>query len=230
MSNTKKLLTSLAFLIISMLVSAILVYGIPDGATVVKGIAQTKPATSSGSVVAQGGNITNVNLTATVQTNVWQGFFGEVTGSITLRDASFDQMYSWSLNGLTGEVFASRNSSIPWGSVAGVTKCTIDEALTGTGSDRVNRTFKQNASLSPFTIGTISVTSACETFTYVSNATQQTSFQEIIVNTTGVRSIYATKIYSNTTGFDGKRHDYQMIVPETSTSAVTTYFFFVELG
>lgn len=200
----------------------------PDGATVSVGIPQTKQANTPGNATAQGGNITQVNLTAEVTTLAWQGFYGQVAGNITLEDSSGDQLYSWAVSNISGEVLASRNSTIDFTTVAGVQTCTVDETLTGTGTDRTNSTFT-NASVS-LEIAGVSITSACRTFTYVSNASQTNRYLEAILNATGVTSIYVTLINESTTSFDGTLQDYQMIVPDnSSTSATTTYYFFVEI-
>jgi len=212
-----------------LLVSAIAAYAIPDGATVAVGASETKAAMSAGNTTAQGGNITEVNLTGETQTNAWQGFFGEVSGEVVLEDASGFRFYNWSILTITGEVYTSRDSSIDWTTVDGVTDCTTDETLTGTGTDRVNNTFTRNTTLSGWSVGAVSITDACQTYTNVISAPQTTSFEEIILNATGVTSIYATKIDADTTGYDNTTHDYQVIVPDNSTTATTTYFFFTEL-
>lgn len=199
----------------------------PDGATVSVGTPQHKNDTLPGNVTADGGNITQVNLTGEVSTTAWQGFYGQVTGSITLEDNTGDVLYSWNVTNASGEVLASRNSTINFATVAGVQNCTVDETLTGTGTDRVNNTFTNGTV--DFEIAGVSITAACNTFTYVANATQTNRYQEIILNATGVTSIYVTKINDSTTSFDGTLQDYQMIVPDFSNTTTSTYFFFVEI-
>jgi hypothetical protein len=199
----------------------------PDGATVTVGTPETKQPTDPGNVTADGGNITQVNLTAEVSTLAWQGFYGQVTGLITLEDNTGDVLYSWNVTNASGEVLASRNSTIDFTTVSGVTNCSTDEDLTGTGTDRVNNTFT-NGTVS-FEIASVSITAACNTFTYVNNATQTNRYQEIILNATGVTSIYVTKINDTTTSFDGTLQDYQMIVPDFSNTTTSTYYFFVEI-
>lgn len=200
----------------------------PTGAEVTAGTPETWNGTAAGNVTAEGGNITPVNLSAEQQTDKWQGFYGEVTGALVLRDQSGDQMYNWSLLNLSGEVYATRSTSVDWTTVAGETDCTTDEAITKTNSDRVNLTFTNNATLSGWDVGGVAIGAACQIFTFINNASQTATFEEIILNATGVTSIYATKIDADTTGFDGATHDYQMIVPANSTTQV--YYFYVELS
>lgn len=201
-------------------------YAVPLGANVTAGPAETWGGLTPGSYIAQGGNITPINITGYSQTDAWQGFYGEVTGNLTLRDNSGDQMYAWTLVNLSGEVYASQSNAVTWATIAGEQDCTTDEALTGTGSDRTNRTFT-NASLTSWDVGGVTISAACQTYTYVNNASQNVSFEEIILDDTA-NIVYATKLYADTTGFDANTHDYQMIVPDNTTTATTTYYFYVE--
>lgn len=201
-------------------------YALPDGATTTVGTPETKADTAPGNATAEGGNITAVNLGAETKTLAWQGFYGNVSGNITLEDASSDVLYSWVIANLSGEVFASRSSSIDFTTVEGVTTCTVDEDLTGTGTDRTNNTFTNTTV--DWTIGTVSITEACQTFTFRNNATQSAYFEEIILNATGVTSIYTTRINDSIAGFNGELVDYQMIVADNRTSATSVYFFFAE--
>lgn len=200
----------------------------PDGATLTVGTAETKPTTAPGSTQAEGGNITGVNLTALAKSRVWQGFFGSVSGNITLQDNTNDQFYSWTLETVNGSVFASQTSAVNWTSVSGVTNCSTDQNVSGNGNDRVNRTFTQNASLTGWSVAGITITDACQTWTYVNNASQSTYFEEIMLNASNAYSIYATKINFNTTGYNNATQDYQMLVPDTRNVSTTTYYFYVE--
>lgn len=196
------------------------------GATTQVGTPETIANGTPGNATAQGGNITLVNLTGVGRVRAWQGFYGQVNGNFSLQDNSGDVLYAWNITNHTGEVYASRNSTIDFTTVAGVQTCTVDEDLTATGRERTNRTFT-NATVN-FTVGDVNITSACRTFTYVANATQTANWEEIIINATGVTSIYVVKINESTTAFDGTSQDYQMIVPDNITSATTIYYFFAE--
>lgn len=200
----------------------------PTGADVQAGIPTTKGFFAAGTIAAQGGNQTELNATTETQTKAWQGFYGEVLGNLTLRSSS-GTLYEW-LGSTTGTVFASRQSSIDWTNITAQNDCTTDESLTGTGSDRVNKTFTQSNNTA-FTIAgqTIATGTACTAHTYVNNVSQNAVFEEIILSSTGGVSIYATRIDADTTGFDGATHDFQMIVPETRNATTTTYYFYAEL-
>ena len=71
-------------------------------------------ADSAESNVALAGNVTEMDLFSYSITQTWQGFFGNVTGTIQLADASDNVFYNWSAARPLGEVYASMNSSITW--------------------------------------------------------------------------------------------------------------------
>ncbi|MBW3013788.1 hypothetical protein KY335_00930, partial [Candidatus Woesearchaeota archaeon] len=186
---------------------------------------------SGGNINAMGGNITPSNLTVQSQTNAWQGYYGEVTGNLSLADASGDTMYAWTSVTIQGEVLVSLSSSVNWGSLVAQNDCTTGESITGTGSDRVNNTF--TASTGPnvnTSIGfnSIIANSSCSTNTYTSSAASTGDAWEEFILSDGSNDVWATIINSNTAGFDGATHDFQVIVP--ANQSVLTYYFYVELG
>jgi len=217
--------------IIALTIFAWAAYAAPDGASLTVGLATTGNATSPGNFTTEGGNITQVNLSVDSITSVWQGFYGTVSGALTLDDSSGNTLYNFSFvdaNG--GEVYASRNSAVAFASIAVNNFCTVDELLTGTGTDRVNNTFTNNTNPS-FLVGSINITANTACATNTLNSTGQSPFPEVILNdTTSTIPVYASIIKNDHTGFNGKTVDYQMLVPENQTAANTLYFFYAELS
>lgn len=200
----------------------------PDGAAVSAGTPETKTNTSAEFVPAQGGNITTVDISGETQTQRWQGFYGNVSGNLTLTDASGDRLFAWDLINVAGEVFASLNQTVDWTTISGVTDCHTDEEITGTGNDRVNETYIRNTTVS-FDVAGTTITDACQTFTYVSSSPQAKDFEAVILNaTTANNTVYAARINSSTVSFDGGLNDYQLMVPANSTPL--TYWFYVEFN
>lgn len=221
----------LGIAVLAILLMANLAAAAVTGISTDAGAPVTRPFESVTTIDALGGNQSNISVDVETQTVAWQGFFGEVLGNITLADASDNILYAW-LNATGGNVFASRNSSVDFSGIAAQNDCTIDESLTGTGSDRVNNTFSESSN-TEFTIQgiTIDASTACATNTYVNSAAQSTSFEEIILTPdAGITSVYATRIEENVIGFDNQTHDFQMIVPDFNNETTTTYFFYAELG
>lgn len=202
----------------------------PSGMTLTSGIPQTKDFFVTTTITATGGATVNLNGSTETQTLVWQGFYGNVLGNVTLRDTSGDQLYSWNFTQKSGTVFATQATGVNFANITAYNDCNVDQNITGTGSDRVNLTFTPSSNTA-FLIGdvTIAANTACRTNTYVNNATQTTRFEEIILTANGVTPIYATRIESAQTGFDGQPHDFQLIIPDKEDSNTTTYYVYAEM-
>ena len=212
------------FILVAFAVAAF-AQALPSGATVSTSSDETWAGDAAGSDVSEGGNITSLTLSGKSQTEYWQGYYGNVSGNLTLRDTSGDRMYSWNITNITGEVYASIDNGVTWVGIVGEEDCMTDEAITGTGEDRVNNTFT-NTTVS-WTVGATSIVKACQTYTYISSLSQSNDFEEIILDE-GANSVYGTKTEYKTAGFDGKQHHFQMIVPSNSTKV--TYYFYIEFG
>jgi hypothetical protein len=215
---------------------------IPEGATVAVGSPQTKNASSPQSVTADGGNITEVNITVTTQTQAWQGFWGEVSGTLVLQDAAAFNFFSWNFSNISGEVYASRDNAVAFANINPNNNCSIDNVLTGFGqTDSVNNTFINNSNRF-IAVGSVQInaSTACAVHSYVNNTAQSSFFQTIILtddanNATnasvgGNTSVYATPIDGDQAGYNTDLHDYQLLVPVNRTAGVNTYFFYAELG
>ena len=64
-------------------------------------------AARNDSEVAYAGNITELNIVGTTITQTWQGFVGNVSGTITLDDSENNTLINWSLGDPEGEVYAT---------------------------------------------------------------------------------------------------------------------------
>jgi hypothetical protein len=67
---------------------------------------------------AYAGNVTELIIDSLIISNGWQGYFGNVTGTITLDDANNNTMYDWVLANPSGEVYASISQVSDWDAVA----------------------------------------------------------------------------------------------------------------
>ncbi|MBU1974941.1 MAG: hypothetical protein KKG59_00900 [Nanoarchaeota archaeon] len=201
------------------------------------------PTGSVGSVYAEAGNVTELEINGTQLTKAWQGFFGNITGNITLEDSSGHQMYDWTMGDAQGEVYASRNNAITWADVnCSTTETVVAEetamGMTDTDNDNISATFRTTDPHPTFNVGTFAVnaTSTCyTTHTYVSGEGQDTAFPEVMLNDSSGRVVWVTLINESTTGFDGVTHDFQMLVPEDGHTDAqadirTQYYFWVELS
>ena len=103
-----------------------------QGATITKGSVSRSNATSIGTDVAAGGNVTNMNLSAATSTVKWQGYYGNASiSSLRLGTASATSLYSWSgslKNNIVG-VFATTGSVFDFGYINMGTPQSYDLAL-----------------------------------------------------------------------------------------------------
>jgi hypothetical protein len=88
----------------------------PDNITV-SDSGRNSVSTSPITIQAEAGNVTALVITSTRVTQAWQGYYGNITGTITLDDASNNTLYDWSLPNPTGEIYASNGSSVTWANV-----------------------------------------------------------------------------------------------------------------
>lgn len=246
MRSSKSALHLVLLLLFALAVfSSAQVFALPEGVDNITIVSSERKAAPGGAPVsAQGGNITRLNITVRSQTIAWQGFAGNISGRIVLDDASADRFYSWNLTNISGEIYASRNTSLNFNNVFPQNNCTIDEVLTGTRSDRVSRTYFASTNTVNFSVGTtvINSSTACSVRPFVNSTIQSTTnlFENVILspetnNATnfsigGNQSIYVGILQdAGTAGFDGQYYNFQVLVPVNRTSGFTTYYFYAEV-
>jgi hypothetical protein len=103
---------------------------IPTGATLSGTATSRRSVDPANSVNAYAGNITRMSARSTAITEAWQGYFGNVSGVITLADANNFTLYNWSNVDPTGEIYAA-NQSVDWTNI----QCfnfTANGSITGT--------------------------------------------------------------------------------------------------
>jgi hypothetical protein len=261
--NTKKedkKIIILCLIFIILITIASIVYSAPIGPTVtyISNSTRTTPGNATRNESTGGGYIYTINLDGIEQNGRWKAYIGNVTGSLTLDDASSNTIYNWNLGTVTGEVYATRNVSLPtwtqvnctWagtgnGTFANSSNRTIEDrentALQHTRLDNITATFSQR-NHSSFDVGTRTITanSCYSIFPWVNDSSQSTTtfFPEVLLydgtNLTDYSAglIYAAIIENDIPGFDNATYDFQMLVPEVgsdSWSSSTAYYFYVEL-
>ncbi len=192
-------------------------------------------------ITAQGGNISRLAIVSRRQTGAWQGFSGNISGSLVLDDASGDRFYLWNITNISGEIYASRNGTLSFATIFPVNNCTTDEIFTGGGADRVSRTYFNNTNTVNFSVGTVAINSstACSARPFINSTQAATNlFENIILTNEAFGNVTATlntSIYAgivqgtSINGFDGQHYNFQLLVPVNRTSGFTTYFFYAEL-
>jgi len=190
---------------------------------------------------ALAGNVTNINLFGFTNTQSWQGYMGNVSGTIQLADSSDNVMYNWSLASPEGEVYASENNSIVWPNIA----C-YDMSLNGSldarynlaadDVDGIDETFNDgNAHPMYYTNNIQFVADDCPATQLYDNTGSGVFWETLMTDdvANGENVIFTSiLIEADTTGFDGTYYDFQMLVLEDghgTDTATRTYYFWVEL-
>lgn len=214
-----------------------------------------RTAVASPTLDALAGNVTQLTIEGLTVTQSWQGYYGNVTGTITLDDASNNTMYDWTLASPEGEVYAA-TSTIDWSSenvkcydynysqVGDSSYVTLTELesslnLNTDDIDGIDETFLEAQTYESFYVGEYQINNAsmaCPTTqTYNGSETKDGSdFQEVILydNSTDVQVYTAILEETEPTGFNDLPWDFQMLVAEdghNGDTGTTTYYFYVEL-
>ncbi|NOZ80370.1 MAG: hypothetical protein GXP63_01745 [DPANN group archaeon] len=197
---------------------------------------------------ALAGNLTEIAIDDTKVTQGWQGYYGNVSGTIVLDDALNNSMYTWDQSSASGEIYASRNFSIDFSSgqivCANTANVSIENTAifpgtAGNDADNVTNTFSQTTH-PEIVVGSNTITADSCSYTlstYVDDAADATrTFNETLLYSKNMNSIiYTAIIAQDAEGFKSgtDSHDFQMLVGEDGHSgdtATTTYYFYVELS
>ncbi len=185
-----------------------------------------------------GGIISTVTINTSTINYKWKGFVGNITGTYGLLDSSLNSLFTWEIATLTGEVYATRNSSlINWANIGcmGNNILSYEQKelnITDSDIDSINRTFS-GTTHSQFYVGTTQIAqNTCRAVGLnVNNTIQSSTFQEVLL-TDGSNLVYTALIENSTYGFNGNFYDFQIIVAENALEgyqASIPYYFYVEL-
>ena len=222
-------------LLVAAITAAVYVTAEPTGPTdVQEGTPERREAVGPHETEAQAGNVTELDIEAISVTNYWQGYYGNITGSIVLANANNDTLYNWTIATPQGQIYASRNGTIEWTGVGCMLQADIDAEDAELGStgktDSVNNTFSSQTHPA-FSVGTTNINLDSCRSTSVQGDGSGSVFYQVLLKESTDTTIYTAIIDAETTGFDGGTYDFQMLVGEDGTTAgSTTYYFYVELG
>jgi hypothetical protein len=107
----------LAFAIFIVFSVATMMAVVPFGANFTHIKTEQAPEDAAAAHEALAGNVTEMNVVGYTRTQTWQGYFGNISGTIQLTDVADNVMYNWSLASPQGEIYASNHSSILWTNV-----------------------------------------------------------------------------------------------------------------
>jgi hypothetical protein len=232
----RKLISFVLVLSIILALSAFVVAA-PNGVDVNAGTSTRSNATGpDNDPNAMAGNVTELTVTGTSITQAWQGYFGNVSGTIQLANSANNVMYNWSLASPQGEIFASNASSLTWDGIQcynETTNLTEFENRFGIGIgdvDGLNETFNLNNHPEFFANNKQFTPGLCKN-TRLFDSAGAGIFNEVLL-TDGPSLVFASLLLENANGFDNVPHDFEMIVLENghgTDTSTTTYYFWAEL-
>ncbi len=246
--DRKKVILVFLIFILEAAIAVAVPYG-PRSVTVEQSDRKTEFNDSVATVQAQAGNVTQLRINVTMSTKRWQGYYGNITGLVTLQDASGYRMYEWGNDvgvSVVGEVYAANYTVSDWSKVYCVNlsgpgnstfgpNTTILEDMYGANpndKDGIDETFTTYMNV---TIGSTTLLNCPATRTYNgSGAENSIHWNETLLwenHSSGLNTVvYTAFVEQNENGFNNKTWDFQMIVGEDGdTSGTATYYFYVEL-
>lgn len=217
--------------------------------------ANTAPLTME----AEAGNVTALVIDATTVTKSWQGYYGNITGTITLDDADNYTIYEWGLPNPKGEVYASNGSGVDWtsvycinvtqngtvlprpgGAVSNIngTQIELNFGINLTDSDGLDETFNDTyTNTTGFRVGSITINheDGCS-LTHPYTQESYSDYWEELILSDNESLIFTALVKDNANDFKPsvtETSDFQMIVLENghtgSEDTITLYYFYVEL-
>jgi hypothetical protein len=213
----------------------------PDSAITPVSSTRYDLSTTGQTTPAQAGNVSEININGTSVTQTWQGYFGNITGRIVLGDSNNNTFYDWNLASPNGEIYATRKTSTPvWSSIACASLAQVQAEDTAIGAqaadaDSVSSTFSNATVFSPFYVGVSTINQTAQdcfaTYSYNSTGAQSADFAEVLLHDSA-DIVYTAVISQDAMGFDGRTHDFQMLVGENGHNgdlSSTLYYFYLEL-
>lgn len=202
------------------------------------------------SINAEAGNVTELFIHGMTQTKSWQGFYGNVSGTIILEDSQGNRFYDWQAAEPQGEVYASVNQTITWttvecapsiGDIDYLNTWQTFYEMNYTDYDSINNTYNMT-NHQTFWTAYNTLTTCPTTYTYVNNVSQYTDFEGVLLTSDTQSTLIYVAILEDKAegerdgkiGFDGGDYDFQLLVAEAGSTgatmaAVTPYYFWVEL-
>jgi len=105
--------------VIMIVAGAAITSALPEGpsSAVTVDASSFKTAEGGRNVSAIAGNVTQLSVQGSVGTTSWAGFYGNITGEVTLETSVGFRMYKWDLPQPKGEIYATESNTVPtWGS------------------------------------------------------------------------------------------------------------------
>jgi len=248
-AKTLRLAVILALLVITAVATLATTPTGPDSVIVRRSSTRSDFSEPPKSLNAEAGNLTELEVNITQQTDHWQGYYGNITGVITLDDASNNTMYSWTgtINA-KGNIYATTNTVSNWPQVECMNtterpgfNCTGEDeiclnissvhstyGMVDSDGDTVAKTF---TSTNKITVDTLTLTNCPATNLYENSTAQSKKWNETLLTINNTNNlIFAVQLENDKYGFNNQTWDFQIMVAENDAAGTTQYYFYVELA
>ncbi|HDP73998.1 MAG TPA: hypothetical protein ENN46_03540 [Candidatus Woesearchaeota archaeon] len=165
------------------------------------------------STPAVGGNVSEMTLTQTTQTQLWSAFYGNLSGETALKGSSGDTIFDWGAITYTkAYVFMTRLASVNWGTIIGASISHIENEDTALGMDgeteAINNTRTDASTWPDIDYGSaISVN-------YGIDMTSGSGWRSpILYDSTNAGLIFGVYVNSSGQAFNSQDADYQIMIP-----------------
>ena len=177
---------------------------------------------SAGNTAVTAGGTTQVNINSVPSTSRWAGFYGSITATIVLADASNNWFKNWTVSDVSGSiVYASTETIIDWDNLSPANQTSdFPSWLTSDSADNWQNTFNNNETHT-FNGQSLNVN---YTFTYDNAGTN--TFKTYCLKDTNSKLLWAALAQNDATGYNGGTVDYQLLVPVNGATPITYYFYF----
>jgi hypothetical protein len=232
-------------------------YGIRD-VTVIQTERSNVSVYTPDDVEAEAGNVTELQLTAIATTKSWQGYYGNISGQISLEDTQGNVFYNWTSVEPKGEIYASTTNTIEWTNITcfnwtgqSITVETEEAryGITDDQGDGIDETYGSSGLDKNFFVGSRNITgvsndvgATCQTTNTFQYGLQGVSdqFENVLLTDNAGALVFTTVIENNDAnnatdinGFDNAPHDFQLMVAEDGhdgqEDTTTTYYFWAEI-
>ncbi len=195
----------------------------PTSAGVDEGSQETAAAAgAAGQVVTEGGNITELNITGEQITTRWTGFYGEISGNVSLEDASNNVFYHWAVTDVTNSTVYASNETISSWSLSAAAAGDMPSNLQEEAPDNFASTFDQTEEFSTNSF-TVPATPYAKTWSDGSEGNLKTYALK-----SGNAVVFAGMAIADEASFNGGTVDYQILAAGFDSGV--TYNFYLELA
>lgn len=202
-----------------------------DRSLIINGTNETQPLREGqNSSQSAGGYITQIDLyQQTNQTQNWQGYFGNVSGIISLSGSNGTEMYNWTVNVTNRSIYAIDNATFAaWDTLFPANITNLDAIWFGSEvmPDTVKNTYKTGDGNRTFVDTSINASHVHTTSGFLDHVIQSVDTDN--ANLTKGEVLWAAVVVDPKLNYKNQYSNYELLVPVNRTSP-NTYYFYMEL-